>query len=168
MKSASPRCEPSNRAGRTTLRIDDRGGDADEHEHDEEVDHPAEPRLVPEPRQLRVLVDRGDHRHHDRREEHEEAPEDERVHQPGHEALQELPLAEHDLDLVLHPPADVGRAVVRLRAAHLLREERRPAPRAAAGDGDEQPEDDGAYEPRTLLSSALIAGTISCRSPITA
>ena len=49
-----------------------------------------------EPRQRRVLVDRGDHRHHDRREEDEEAPEDERVHQPRHEALQELALAEDD------------------------------------------------------------------------
>jgi hypothetical protein len=51
---------------------------------------------------------------------------------------------------------------------HLLRQERRSAPRAAAGDRDEQPENDGAYEPRTLLSSALIAGTTSCRSPMTA
>ena len=29
-------------------------------------------------------------------------------------------------------------------------------------------EDDRSYEPRTFRSSALIAGTISCRSPITA
>jgi len=87
---------------------------------------------------------------------------------PGHEPLQELPLPEDDLDLVLHPAADVDRPVVRLRATHLLREERRSPPRAAAGDGDEQPENDGAYEPRTLLSSALIAGTTSCRSPMTA
>ena len=102
-------------------------------------------RLAPEPRQLGVLVDRGDHRHHDRREEHEEAPEDERVHQPGHEPLQQLALAEHDLDLVLHAPRDVGRAVVRLarartcsarnfaRASALLAaDERRAAPRTTA------------------------------------
>ena len=120
MKSASPRCEPWNRGGRTTLRITTRRHDAGEHEHDEQVDEPAEPRLAPEPRQLRALVDRGDHRHHDRREQNEEAPEDERVHQPRHEPLQQLALAEHDLDLVLDPPRHVRRAVVRLRAADLL------------------------------------------------
>jgi hypothetical protein len=90
------------------------------------------------------------------------------VHQAGDEPLQELPLAEHDLDLVPQPLRDVRRAVVRLRPAYLVDEELAAAPRAAADDEQEQPEDDGAYEPRTLLSSALIAGTISCRSPITA
>ena len=115
-----------------------------------------------------MLVDGGDQRHQDRREEHEEAPEDERVHQPRHEPLQQLLLAEHDLDLVLHARRDVDRTVVRLRAPHLLDEELAATPGAAAGDRDEQGEDDGAYEPRTLLSSALTAGTISCRSPITA
>ena len=144
------------------------GGDAGEHEHDEEIGQPAEPRLVPEPRKLGVLVDRGDHRHHDRREEHEEAPKDERVHQSGHNALQQLLLAEHDLDLVLHAPRNVHRTIVRLRPQYLLGEELRATPGAAACDSDEQREDDGAYELRTLLSSALMAGTISCRSPITA
>ena len=115
-----------------------------------------------------MLVDGGDHRHHDRREEHEEAPEDECVHQPRHEPLQQLPLPQHDLELVPHPRRDVGRTVVRLRAPHLLDEELPATPRAAAGDGDEQREDDCSYELFTLRSSALIAGTISCRSPITA
>ena len=49
-------------------------------------------------------VDGGDHRHHDRREEDEEAPEDERVDQPGAEPLEQLLLAEDDDRLV--PGAD--------------------------------------------------------------
>ena len=90
------------------------------------------------------------------------------MHQSGHDALQQLLLAEHDLDLVLHAPRNVHRTIVRLRTQYLLGEELRATPGAAAGDSDEQREDDGAYELRTLLSSALMAGTISCRSPITA
>ena len=123
---------------------------------------------MPQPRELGVRVDRRDHRHHDRREEDEKAPEDERVHQPRHEPRQQLPLTEDDLDLVPHPPRDVRRTVVRLRPPHLLREELGAVPGAAADDQQEQPEDDRTYEARTLLSSALMAGTISCRSPITA
>src|SRR6478672_8244060 len=103
-----------------------------------------------------MLVDGGDHRHQDRREEHEEPPEDERVRQPRYEPLQQLLLAEHDLDLVLHPARDVDRTVVRLRTPHLLCEELRATPGTATGDSEEQAEDDGAYEPRTLLSSALM------------
>jgi hypothetical protein len=90
------------------------------------------------------------------------------VHETGDDSLQKLPLAEHDLDLVPNATRDVGAPLVRLRPSDLLCEELRAPPRAAAGDGDEQREDDGAYELRALLSSALIAGTISWRSPITA
>ena len=90
------------------------------------------------------------------------------MHQARQQPLQELPLAEHDLDLVAHACRHAVAAVVRLRVAHLLDEEPGAAVGVAAADGDEQAEDDGAYAPRTLLSSALIAGTISCRSPITA
>jgi hypothetical protein len=90
------------------------------------------------------------------------------MHEARHESLQELPLAEHELDLVPHTTRDVLRAVVRLRPPDLRGEELRAAPSAAAGDRDEQRENDGAYEPLTLLSSALIAGTIWWRSPITA
>jgi hypothetical protein len=90
------------------------------------------------------------------------------MRQAWDEALQELLLAEDDLDLVLHLPADVVRSIVRLRTPHLLGQEPRAEPRAAAGDGDEQSERDGAYVARTFRSSALIAGTTSCRSPITA
>ena len=135
--------------------------------HDQQVDEPAEPGLPAEPRKLCMLVDRGDHRHQDRGQEHDEAVEDECVREAGHEPFEELALAEHDLDLVLHPEGNVGRLVVRPRAANLPDEELRAEQRAAADEDEQRAEDDRAYE-RTLRSSALIAGTISCRSPTTA
>jgi hypothetical protein len=114
-----------------------------------------------------VLVDRGDHRHENRRKQHDEAVEDERVREARDEPLQQLALAEDDLDFVLDSSRDVRRPVVRLGAPNLLDEELRTENRAGADDEQQRAEDDGAYE-RTFLSSALIAGTISCRSPITA
>jgi hypothetical protein len=46
-------------------------------------------------------------------------------------------------------------------------EEDAAPPGADAGEGHQRGEGERAY-PRTFLSSALIAGTTSCRSPITA
>jgi hypothetical protein len=89
------------------------------------------------------------------------------VHEPRDEPREQLPLPEHDLDLVANALRRLEPAVVLLRPPDLADEELRAVPGAAADDEDEQPEDDGAY-PRTFRSSALIAGTISCRSPITA
>ena len=88
IRSASPRWLPSKRAGRWTLRITTAAITPTSTSTREHVDHQREPALVAEPRQRRVLVDRADHRDHDRREEDEEAPEDRRVHQPGHEPLE--------------------------------------------------------------------------------
>jgi len=142
---------------------DDRGRDADEHEDGEHVGEDAIPL-----RRVHVTACDVDGREDDRREEDDEAPEDERVHEAWDEPLQQLPLAEHDLDLVLDPLRDVDRAVVRLSAPHLLDEEPCPPPEEAARRDDENCERNRAYDPRTLRSSALIAGTTSCRSPITA
>jgi hypothetical protein len=89
------------------------------------------------------------------------------VHQARNEPLQKLPLAEHDLDLVLHPPRDVRRAIVRLAPTDEPCQEDRPPREEPAADDREQRERDRSYEPRTFRSSALIAGTISCRSPMT-
>jgi hypothetical protein len=89
------------------------------------------------------------------------------VGETRHEPLQQLALAEHDLDLVLDADRNVGGAVVRLRAPNLFDEELRTENRAGADDEQQRAEDDGAYE-RAFLSSALIAGTISCKSPMTA
>ena len=89
-----------------------------------------------------------------------------------HEPLEQLALAEHDRRLVLHAPRDVVGAVERPRRADEPHEEERAAREQPAGDGEQRREGDGAgrgcYDPLTFLSSAVIAGTISCRSPITA
>ena len=75
---------------------------ADEDEHDEEVDEEREPALMPEPGKRRAFRDGADQRHHDRREEDQEAPEDEGVDEARAEPLEELLLAEHDNGLVAH------------------------------------------------------------------
>ena len=99
IRSASPRCEPLNRAGPHDLADHERRDDPGEHETREDVAQQA----VPLGR--RHMSARGrDRSEHDRREQHEEAPEDERVHEPRDEPLQQLALAEHDLDLVLDLP----------------------------------------------------------------
>ena len=90
------------------------------------------------------------------------------MHQPRHEPLQQLALAEHDLDLVLDAPRHVRRTIVRLALQNEPRQEPRPPREEPTADDDEHREGECAYEPRTFRSSALIAGTISCRSPITA
>jgi hypothetical protein len=94
------------------------------------------------------------------------------VHEAGHEPLQQLPLAEHELDLVTDASRDVLPALDRLRRSQQPDEKKRAAREESAGDRDQRGEPEGAsedvYALRTFLSSALIAGTISCRSPITA
>jgi hypothetical protein len=94
------------------------------------------------------------------------------VHHTGQKALEQLALAEHDRRLVLDAAGNVVGAVERPRRANQLQEEQGAAREQPAGDREQQREGDGAcrggYEPLTFLSSAVIAGTISCRSPITA
>jgi hypothetical protein len=94
------------------------------------------------------------------------------VHQPGHEPLQELPLAEHDHGLVADPAGEVVAPLDGLAGADEPRQEERAPREQAAGEGEQGREPDRAggdgYVPPAFLSSAEIAGTISCRSPITA
>ena len=106
----------------------------EQHEHDEEVGERREPALRAEPRDRLVPVDGTDHRDHDRREEDDEAPEDERVHQPGHEPLQQLALAEHEHGLVADARADVVEALDRLAHPNQPDEQQRAAREQAARD----------------------------------
>ncbi len=149
----------------------DGGEHAAEHEDAEDVDEQRVPPLVAEPREGRVPIDDPDHRDHDRRPEHEEAPEDEGVHQPRPEAGEQLALAEDDRDLVARPLRRRAAAVGRLRATDERDQLDDAAAEERAAEPDRRGEQDGgdrrAYAPRTLLSSAEIAGTTSCRSPIT-
>ena len=91
---------------------------------------------------------------------------------PGHEPLQQLALPEHDRRLVAHPPGAVAGPAHRRGAAHELdqepdpQREQRPARRQQRGEHDGG--DKNSYDPRAFLISAEIAGTTSCRSPITA
>jgi hypothetical protein len=89
------------------------------------------------------------------------------VHQAGDEPTQELPLPEHDLELRASLAGRVLPAVVRNGPRDEAVEEDASPPRADAGDRDQRGEREGAYA-LTLRSSALIAGTTSWRSPITA
>ena len=125
MKSASPRCEPrSASAARpcgstppSRRRRAPRGRTLDERH---------EPALRAEPRDRPVTVHRADQRHHDRREEDEEAPEDQRVHHARHGAGKLL-LAEHDHRLVPDAAGHVVEALERLRRADEPRQEERAA-----------------------------------------
>ena len=89
------------------------------------------------------------------------------MHEPRDEPLQELLLAENDLRLGDDALRHVARPVARLRVDDEPRQEHRTAREDAAAHEYERSEGDCAY-PRTFRNSALIAGTISCRSPITA
>ena len=177
IRSASPRWLPSNRAGRCTLRIRNADDDADEHEDAEEVDEEEEPPLVPEPRQRPVGVDGAEERHDDRREEDDEAPEDEGVDQPGAEALEELPLPEDDRRLVAHPAADLAGAVDGLPepddpVERGARAARRGLPATPSDDERARPRrrpcSRRAHDDRAARIAADSAGRISCMSPITA
>ena len=72
----------------------------------------------------------------------------------------------------LRPCREVGRALDRPAGADEPGEEACAAGEEAAADEQQRGEAERArengYAPRAFLSSALIAGTISCRSPITA
>ena len=92
--------------------------------------------------------------------------------QAGHEALEQLALAEHDLRLVADAPRQVVEALGGLAHAHEVHEQLRPASEQHAADGERRGERQRShqhvYGERALLSSSVMAGTISVRSPITA
>jgi hypothetical protein len=94
------------------------------------------------------------------------------MHRARKQALEELALAEHDRRLVPDAPRHVVRPVERPAGAHEPQQERRALSEQPSGDGEERRERDGAGGSRywgfAFLSSAVIAGTISWRSPITA
>jgi hypothetical protein len=93
------------------------------------------------------------------------------VHQAGTEALKQLALSEHDLGLVAHAARHVAGALDRLAELEQIDEQLRAPGEQGGADGDRRRERNGsdrdAYE-RTFRSSAVIAGMISVRSPITA
>ena len=79
---------------------------------------------------------------------------------------------EHDLGLVAHALGHVVEALGRLAEPDEVDEQLRAAGEQGAADGERrgkrQRSGQDLYAERALLSSAVIAGTISLRSPITA
>jgi hypothetical protein len=160
-------------AGGSLDLADREGADhADEHQHGEHVHHQGEPALVAEPGQRGVAAYGADHRDQDRGEEDEEAPEDRSVDQARHETLEQLLLAEHDQGLVLDALRNIVEALDRLAQPHQVHEQLRAAAEQRAADrehrGERERSEHDVYEDCAFLSSAVIAGTISARSPITA
>jgi hypothetical protein len=94
------------------------------------------------------------------------------VHQARAQPLEQLALAEHDLGLVAHALRHVVGPVDRLAEPDQTDQQLGAAAEERAADGqrrrERQRSGDDVYDPRVLLSSAVIAGTISVRSPITA
>jgi hypothetical protein len=94
------------------------------------------------------------------------------VHEAGDDPLEQLLLTEDDHGLVANALWDVVRALDRLARQDEPREEDRAPGEETAGDGEQGREAERArqdvYVPRAFLSSAEMAGTTSCRSPMTA
>ena len=92
---------------------------------------------------------------------------------PGHEPLEQLALAQHDDRLLAQARGDVAGALDarRLAHAHEPHEQQRAAREQPAGEAERRGEGERAgqhYASRARRSSAVIAGTISLRSPTTA
>jgi hypothetical protein len=93
------------------------------------------------------------------------------VHQARPEALEQLALPEHDHGLVAGALREVPGAVGGLAGAYEVDQELRTAGEEKARDRERRGEGDGSDRDvywRAFLSSSVIAGTISVRSPITA
>ncbi len=92
---------------------------------------------------------------------------------PGPEPLQQLALSEHDRRLVADAPRGVAGPRQRRGPAHERDQETAPGGRTAfaltaSAAASATAEIGDAYAPLTFLISAEIAGTTSCRSPMTA
>jgi len=93
------------------------------------------------------------------------------VHQPRYEPLEELALPEHDRHLVARAQPRIAPALDGLRSVHEPNQLPDPASAQRAADPDRGRKrdcgGDRGYTPLAFLISAEIAGTTSCRSPIT-
>jgi hypothetical protein len=93
------------------------------------------------------------------------------MHRARYQPLEQLPLSEHDHGFVANATWNVVVAFDRLPRANETDEQERASREERARDGERRRERNRAGErcySRAFLSSAEIAGTISCRFPITA
>ena len=93
------------------------------------------------------------------------------MHRAGHQPLEQLSLSEDDHGFVANATRNVVVAFDRSSRADETDEQERAPREERARDGERRRErerpSEGCYS-RAFLSSAEIAGTISCRLPITA
>jgi len=124
----------------------DRDPDPDQHPGREHVlDEPQPPRPADQ-RELEARIDQLARDLHDRRQQDQEAPEDQRVHQPRQRPLEELALPQ-DLDpLAGHPAGNVAPALDRPAEADEPCEQSCPSSREPAGDTDHDCEDRGSSD----------------------
>ena len=128
-----------------------RHADADEHQRAEDVLDEPEPARAPDPRQGEVRVDDLAHRLGDRGEEHEEAPEDEGVHEAGCEPLEELALGQHVGALTGDPSRQVAASVHGPAKGVQTGEQARPAREQPAREEDDHGEEGAAHDHRARV-----------------
>jgi hypothetical protein len=91
------------------------------------------------------------------------------MHEAGAQPVEQLALGEDDLGLVARALRHVAKAVDRLAQPDEVDEQLRAAPEQIAADGErDRQRQCSDQDARDFLSSAVMAGTISVRSPITA
>ncbi len=94
------------------------------------------------------------------------------MHHTRQKPLEQLALPEHDQRLVANPAGKIVGSLDGLRGANETHEEQGAPREERPRDGERRRErerpDQCRYVARTFLSSAVIAGTTSCRLPITA
>jgi hypothetical protein len=81
------------------------------------------------------------------------------VDQPGHESLEQLPLAEHDHGLVLDSLRNVAEAIDRLAEPDEIDEQLGPAVEERAGDGERRGQRERSE--RDVYGSALASSAIT-------
>ena len=108
--------------------------DPDEHEPREHVLAQSEPARVTDQREREVGGDRLPERLDDRRQQDQEAPEDERMHDAGEGPLEELPLPQDLTGLARHAAAHVAATVDRSSQADQAREQPSAPGEQARGD----------------------------------
>ena len=150
---------------------DERGDDANQYEQREDIDKQRKPALRFEPRHRcpGTVVD-APHREKDGGKQNDESPEDQCVYQAWAQALEELALAGHDCGLRAYARRHVVEASHRLAAADQAVQESCPPREERERDQQRAREQDRvcAYmHQRRFRISAVMAGTISFRSPVT-
>jgi hypothetical protein len=115
--------------------------DADHDQEGEQVLEKPEPSAAADQRQGEIRLHCLPHGFDDRGQKDQEAPEDERVHHPGQEALEQLSLAEHHGHLALQPHRYVPRSIDGPAQTHQPVQQAGPPGEESRRSGNEGQED---------------------------